>query len=170
MLQKTFFSKFQNLDYIYYTANNIIIFEQFLRKDYKIFFCKFYYIPQCYHTHLLKLTNYYIYSIVILWLKLIFRGKGYRMRRFKGFNKLTFNFGRSHWTKYMYNRDFFFTKKFRRQKIMCFIRFSADAKLIADELNSVKPLNIYTKRGLRWKKQPISRRFGKISQVVSLLH
>ncbi len=117
-----------------------------------------------------QLTLYYLYSITIFWLKLIFRGKGYRMRKFKKYNKLTFNFGRSHWTKYKYNRNLFFTKKLRRQKILCFTPFIENRDKLISDINLVKPLNVYTKRGLRWKKCAISRRFGKISQVVSLLH
>jgi hypothetical protein len=92
------------------------------------------------------------------------------MRKFKKCNKLTFNFGRSHWTKYKYDRGLFFTKKFRRQKILCFTPFIENRHKLIEDINNVKPLNVYTKRGLRWKKYAIKRRFGKISQVVSLLH
>ncbi len=170
MLQKVFFPGFYSFGFVAYVTNSVLIFEQFLRKNFKLFLCKFYYLHHHYYNMPRKLTLYYLYSVTIFWLKLIFRGKGYRMRKFKKLNKLTFNFGRSHWTKYKYNRDLYFTKKLRRQKILCFTAFQENRHQIVNDILSVKPLNVYTKRGLRWKKQSIKRRFGKISQVVSLLH
>jgi len=170
MLQKNFFPKFRQTNYIYYLHNNIIILEQGIKKNYKIYFCKFNFLHHKYSYFFQEIIIFYLNSLIIIWLKLIFRGKGYRMRKFKKANKLTFNFGRSHWTKYSYDQKLFFTKKFRRQKIMCLVRFFSDVSNFWNVLKSVKPLNMYTKRGLRWKKQKISRRFGKISQVVSSLH
>jgi len=111
MLEKIFFPALRSLNYIYYFNNSNVILEQILKKQYKLFFCKHLYLPTAYFFYSSKLTKYYTYSMVVMWLKMIFRGKGYRMRKFKRFNKFTFNFGRSHWTKSTYDRNFFFCKK-----------------------------------------------------------
>lgn len=112
----------------------------------------------------------YISSLyIVLWTRVIFKGKGYRLRKFKGYNKVTCNFGHSHWTRFSLTTNFFF-KKLRRQNYICLSKKLFETMLFQHYFKKVKPLNVYTKRGLRLKKQPIKRRFGKISQVVSSLH
>jgi hypothetical protein len=64
----------------------------------------------------------------------------------------------------------FFFKKIRRQNYMCIIKKYSQLKNFKKKIKFIKLLNVYTKRGLRLKKQFIRRRFGKISQVVSSLH
>lgn len=66
--------------------------------------------------------------------------------------------------------DNFFFKKLRRQNYICLLKKYSQLKLFKNNIKFLKRLNFYTKRGLRLKKQFIRRRFGKISQVVSLLH
>jgi len=103
-------------------------------------------------------------------MRVSFRGKGYRLRKFKKLNKLTLNFGHSHWAKISLNRDNYFFKKIRRQNYICVANNYSDYKTFKNDLKFFKALNVYTKRGLRLKKQFIRKRFGKISQVVSSLH
>lgn len=64
----------------------------------------------------------------------------------------------------------FFFKKMRRQNYICIIKKYSQLKSFKKKIKIIKSLNVYTKRGLRLKKQFIRRRFGKISQVVSSLH
>lgn len=46
-----------------------------------------------------KLRRFYIKTYSQHWLRINFKGKGYRLRKFKNYNKLTLNFGHSHWAK-----------------------------------------------------------------------
>lgn len=43
-----------------------------------------------------KLVKFIAYLHVYFWLKITFRGKGFRVRKFAKSRKMTFNFGRSH--------------------------------------------------------------------------
>lgn len=170
MLQTINFIKLKFFDFILYKFFFLLILEQFLKKNFKIYICKYYSFLLKNRSYRNKYNLYYLHTLTIFWLKLAFRGKGYRMRKFKKISKITFNFGRSHWTRLKYNCTSYYIRKYRRQKMLCFARFYKDLHQIIKLINLVKPLNFYTKRGLRWKKQYVLRRFGKISQVSSLLH
>lgn len=115
------------------------------------------------------LTFFYNYWLPV-WTRVIFRGKSYRIRNFKTFKKITFNFGHSHWTKFkFFHQDWSFFKRKRQSYVLISwnTQFLAIFKQI---LPHVRTMNKYTKRGLRLKQQPFVRRFGKISQMVSSLH
>lgn len=105
--------------------------------------------------------------MLIYWKRVVFKGKGFRMRKFKNSRKLTFNFGHSHWTKLRLRTFFIMFKRKRRQSQYFFCYY----KLLFDQMclliMNIRRINKYTKRGLRLKKQPIIRRFGKISQMLS---
>lgn len=117
-----------------------------------------------------KINNYLISTCLYYWFKIVFRGKGYRFRKFKNTNKLTCNFGYSHWSKILFNNKLIYIKKQKKQKFFCITIDYFEFKIFKDIFKTIKKLNCYTKRGLRLKKQYIKRRFGKISQVVSSLH
>jgi len=116
-----------------------------------------------------QLRKFLLNQLLVQWVKITFRGKGFRVRKFKKSKKMTFNFGCSHWTKLFFNSYFFFSIKIRRQNYLLFSLFTSlvDLKHV---ISNVKLMNRYTKRGLRLKKQIIKKRFGKVSQVVSSLH
>lgn len=116
------------------------------------------------------LSKFILKTYSIHWMRVSFRGKGYRLRKFKTLNKVTLNFGHSHWAKLALDSSIFFFKKLRRQNYLCFSKYYNLYKGLKLSLKLFKKLNSYTKRGLRLKKQYIKRRFGKISQVVSSLH
>ena len=124
----------------------------------------------------LNITNIKLFNKFILktysmhWFRVSFKGKGYRLRKFKKYNKLTLNFGHSHWARLVLNNKMFFFKKLRRQNYLCLAKNYFLYKKIKSGFKFFKKLNSYTKRGLRLKKQFIKKRFGKISQVVSSLH
>lgn len=113
--------------------------------------------------------NYIVNSFIVVWTRVIFKGKGYRIRNFKLNNKLTFNFGHSHWTKIKFIKYWFFFKR-KRQNYLIFTLYNRDMLKFRQELPHIRLLNRYTKRGLRLKIQCIVRRFGKISQYISSLH
>lgn len=106
---------------------------------------------------------------LIQWAHISFRGKSFRVRNFCRFNKFTFNFGYSHWTKLKLSVFWSFFKR-RRQRYVIFTYSIKDFKYFTRFFPNIRRYNCYTMRGLRLKKQPIVRRFGKISQHVSILH
>jgi hypothetical protein len=116
------------------------------------------------------INNYFIKTFIIFYFRLIWRGKAYRVRFFKKFNKFTFNFGYSHWTKLLYDINNYNVIKIKRQNYII-IYFNHKNKLyVLNFFNNIRTFNKYTKRGLRLKQTPVIRRFGKISQVNSSLH
>lgn len=117
-----------------------------------------------------KFKNFFIHSYLIYFLKIIWRGKAFRIRFFKKSNKFTFNFGHSHWLKLIYSNFKFNFFKIRRQGyIVQFFDEKLKKKLI-NYFNNLRCMNKYTKRGIRIKNTPYIKRFGKISQVNSSLH
>lgn len=107
--------------------------------------------------------------LTIFWHRVVFKGKGFRVRVRREDSRITLNFGYSHWTKlkFLENWDFF---KLYRQNYIIFTSNLYDSQNFCLLVSRIKVMNRYTLRGLRLKKQPIKRRFGKISQYVSSLH
>lgn len=112
---------------------------------------------------------YFIYSFMITWSRIIFKGKGFRIRNFQKDLKLTFNFGHSHWDRIKFYKFWFFWK-IKRQNYMIVSYSDSFMSQFIHMFPTIKLINRYTKRGLRLKRQAIIRRFGKISQHVSSLH
>ena len=114
-------------------------------------------------------TLWEAFQIILIpyWRRVVFKGKGFRMRKFKNSRKLTFNFGHSHWTKLRLRIYFIMFKRKRRQSQYFFCYYYLLFKQICQLIMNLRRINKYTKRGLRLKKQSIRRRFGKISQMLS---
>lgn len=109
------------------------------------------------------------------WTRFTFRGKAFRLRYYKRLNRFFFNLGFSHPAKLILTKVFLGARKPRpkertRQRYGIFCYCFAQLQLLNRETQSVKPYNPYTQRGLRLRSQPITRRFGKISQHISSLH
>jgi hypothetical protein len=109
------------------------------------------------------------YFFLFQWCHLGFRGKSYRIRNFCRVNKFTFNLGYSHWTKLKLLDNWSFYKR-RRQNYTVYSFFLKDFLFFKRLIPFIRFYNCYTMRGLRLRKQPIIRRFGKISQHISSLH
>ena len=122
------------------------------------------------HVDMLSFNKFFLKSYSVHWMRVSFKGKGYRLRKFRKYNKVTLNFGHSHWARVVLQTESFFFKKLRRQNYICLAQTYQFYKSIKSGFKFFKKLNTYTKRGLRLKKQFIKRRFGKVSQVVSSLH
>lgn len=105
--------------------------------------------------------------LIPYWRRVVFKGKGFRMRKFKNSRKLTFNFGHSHWTKLRLRAYFVMFKRKKRQSQYFYCYSQLLFTQICQLISQLRRINKYTKRGLRLKKQPIIRRFGKISQMLS---
>ena len=169
MLPKKITHIFPNFLYLAFKTLGVSIVQIFFRTNLSFFFpLNSGYVYQ--NQHLLKKFNrFFLKSFSIHWVRVSFRGKGYRLRKFKKFNRLTLNFGHSHWTRLILTESFFF-KKIKRQNYICLINSFYKLNCLKHYIKFIKKLNSYTKRGLRLRRQFIRKRFGKISQVVSSLH
>lgn len=117
-----------------------------------------------------KLRSFFAHSYVIYFLKIIWRGKAFRIRFFKKSNKFTFNFGHSHWLKLIFDTKNFNFYKIRNQSYLTLFQWRHQISTIINSFNNIKKMNKYTKRGIRVKTTAYIKRFGKISQVNSSLH
>lgn len=116
------------------------------------------------------LKKYYTYTFITFYLRIIWRGKAYRVRLFKKNQKFTLNFGHSHWCKLWYNINFFKFFKIKRQNYVVLFNSRWDDFYLKFLFTKIRIYNKYTRRGIKLKKTPYVRRFGKISQVNSSLH
>ena len=157
---------FKNIVFI---IQNLSVCSYKLTRDYNLLITMSTLYSKSNFVNLRKFNKFILKSFSIHWVRVSFRGKGYRLRKFKKINKLTLNFGHSHWAKLLLTNHFFF-RKIRRQNYLCLISGYSFLKTLKSGVKFFKKLNSYTKRGLRLKKQFIKKRFGKISQVVSSLH
>lgn len=116
------------------------------------------------------LYNYYTYTFIIYYLRIVWRGKAYRVRFFKKSNKFTFHFGHSHWVKFMYDTNQFKFSRIKRQSYVVIFSWRFEYFLLKNFFNNIRTYNKYNRRGIRIKKTPYIKRFGKVSQVNSILH
>ena len=109
----------------------------------------------------LKLVNHYTLSGIFLkYLALSFTGKGHRLV-FNDRKVTTFNFGHSH-LYYVY----FFELKMLQVTKLKFLFLGLNAfilKNITVKLYHTKPINIFTWRGVRYRKQILRKKTGKVS-------
>lgn len=107
--------------------------------------------------------------------RVTFRGKSYRIRYFKKINKFTLNFNYSHWTKVKLSDSWIISRRKRKKErdrqryLLLTTNYTLMPKFI-HFFKNIRFYNCYTMRGLRFRTQPIIRRFGKLSQHVSILH
>jgi hypothetical protein len=170
MSQKKILYNSSLFDYTTFCSQNFFLTVYFFKnKFYFILPINFFYFKS--ELYLMKQFNlFFLKTFSLHWMRVSFRGKGYRLRKFKKINKVTLNFGHSHWSRLILSNQYFFFKKIRRQNYLCFSKYYFFYKNLKINIRKFKKLNSYTKRGLRLRKQYIRRRFGKISQVVSSLH
>lgn len=116
------------------------------------------------------LKLFFSHTFVNYFTKIIWRGKAYRVRFFKTSSKFTLNFGHSHWLKIIFKKNYFNFFKIRRQSYLILFAKRLDSSFLKNIFNKMRVYNRYTRRGIRLKKTPYIRRFGKISQVNSILH
>lgn len=155
---------------IVFFCDNSWLCQYFLKNDFKLLLVLSVFYNKINSKDSLKLNKFILKTYSMHWFRVSFRGKGYRLRKFRTHNKVTLNFGHSHWAKLALQSSIFFFKKLRRQNYLCFAKNYFFYKSLKNNIKFFKKLNTYTKRGLRLKKQFIKKRFGKISQVVSSLH
>jgi ribosomal protein L6P/L9E len=99
-----------------------------------------------------KLNNYYF-------LKIKFKGKGYKIGFFKKKKIINFYFGKSHKSIFVYNN--LKIKKLSKYKFILLKNNFNNLKKICYKLIKIKQINEYTNRGLRSSRQIIIKRKGK---------
>lgn len=143
-----------------------------LKKINNIFFILLNYNQNFYKKTIIieKYENYFSNSFIIYFLRIIWRGKAFRIRYFKKNNKFTLNFGHSHWLKLLFNVKIFNFIKLKRQNYLVLFENYKNNEMLKFFFNNLKKINKYTKRGIRVKNTPYIKRFGKISQINSSSH
>lgn len=109
-------------------------------------------------------------SIILYWKKILFKGKSYKIKLASKNTKITLRMGFSHWTKFRLHNFSGSIRKYKRQKFIIFTYSFYSLYRFLGQLTKIRPINPYTKRGLRLTQQYIKRRSGKLSQVLSSLH
>lgn len=156
----------KNYIYIY---NNTFYFSFFLKKD-TFFFEKttnfiiiFNSYPNFRNEDILilekKILQFLTCLLIYYKIKIKFKGKGLKITKYKNLRGLKFFFGKSHMTYFIYKK--ILLKKIRKYK---FILLSINLKLlgkISKIITLIKPLNYYTKRGLRNSKECWYKRISK---------
>lgn len=97
-------------------------------------------------------------------IKIKFKGKGFKIKFNKKLKIIKFYFGKSHMT-------FFKLKKIKLKKITKYKFILKNLnfwklKTNALKITKIKPVNVYTLRGIRLSKQMISKRKGKKSSYI----
>ena len=118
----------------------------------------------------LKLETIIRSCIISYWKKILFKGKSYKIKVVSKGNKITLRMGFSHWTKFVLHSFTGYIYKYGRQKFIIFTPIFLNLALLVAQISKIRPINPYTKRGLRFSQQYIKRRSGKLSQALSSLH
>lgn len=96
--------------------------------------------------------------------KIKFKGKGFKIKFNKKLKLIKFYFGRSHMTFFKLNK--IKLKKVTKYKfVLKGLNFSK-LKRKSSEITWIKPVNVYTLRGIRLSKQIIRKRKGKKSSYI----
>lgn len=112
-----------------------------------------------------KLLNNFLKTFEnYFFIKIKFKGKGFKIKFNKKLKLIKFYFGRSHLT-------FFKLKKVKLKKITKYkfllksLNFEK-LKTKSNKITCIKPVNVYTLRGIRLSRQFISKRKGKKSSYI----
>lgn len=95
-----------------------------------------------------------------LFIKIKYKGKSYKW--FKKNTAIILRFGYSH-VAFTQIPDFFFSKKIGKMKLIFFGTSYFDLRGFLSDIIVWRPMNIYNGRGLRFAKQLVFRKFGKVS-------
>jgi len=159
-----------NNKFIIYNYNNFLFYQLAEPKD-----CTLIKIDEETKSFIIKtkttknFTNLYIQLLHIFFFswdsyffeKIKFKGKGYRIAFQRKKKMMTFYFGHSHDTIFIFR--WVLIKKPHKYKFIIFNNNLQKLKHLNKKILQIKPLNIYTKRGLRNFRQIVYKRKGKKS-------
>jgi hypothetical protein len=146
--------------YIYSLIYFFQIYINFFFNIWKLIYVSNIMIIHSYASYYLKTILSYFFRL--LFIKLRFIGKGYKLliRKNSLHNIILFNFGYSH--RYYIYIYFFYMLQTAKTKFIFFGLNYFLLKIVLQRLYLIKPLNIFTLRGLRFAKQCILKKIGKI--------
>jgi len=118
------------------------------------------YTPNFYKLYFKQLTNIFYSFSKLFFLKLKFKGKGYYIYK-NSRNTITTQFGHSH---RIYIYAYFTTVKFlTKTTVFLFGSSKHDILTIGHSIKNSKFINIFTGRGVRFARQIIYKKTGKVS-------
>lgn len=106
------------------------------------------------------LVNFLLTIFYFFLIKVRYKGKSYKWFRTK--RSIVLKFGHSHLV-YFSKLSYFYSKKLSRMKLLFFGVNEFFFKKYFSSIIWWKPLNVYHNRGLRFAKQRVFRKFGKVS-------
>jgi ribosomal protein L6P/L9E len=110
-------------------------------------------------------ANKYLKTFEIyFFIKIKFKGKGFKIKFNKKLRLIKFFFGRSHVTFYKLKK--LKLKKINKYKFLLKGLNLSKLKKNASNITKIKPVNVYTLRGIRVSRQYISKRKGKKSSYI----
>lgn len=117
-------------------------------------------VPYCYELFLRSLFSLFTIFNKPIFLKIRFRGKGYYMYK-NHRNTVAPQFGYAH-RVYVYAQACS-VRFLSKTKILLFGLSKSDALLVGRGIKAVKPINIFTGRGVRFARQIVYKKTGKVS-------
>jgi len=115
-------------------------------------------IPLTNSTKLTNILNNFLFNWTTFFFnKIIFSGRGFKIKKKKNYIFLFFN--KSHVSLYIYNN--IIIKKLTRNKLLFFHKNQNIHTNDINKILNIRFVNIYTKRGLRLSRQIILKRKGK---------
>lgn len=153
-MKNIFLYKNLNNKKIIYTNKNI--------KNKKYFYKKF-----------IKMFIYFFYNLIIkkiynFFTRIKHYGKSYTLKKKR--KVLICRFGQSHFINIMYKNIFVIKAKKKRKTFFIKLKKITTFIKLKRIIKKIRPINHYTKRGLRLGNYKFIKRFGKISQAFSKLH
>lgn len=108
------------------------------------------------------ISSSYISNFIYIWdsfflKKLKFKGKGYRILTKK--DLLIFSFNHSHITWFLFFN--IICRKYTKQKYIFIYKNNSKLNDILSNIKNIKPINIFTKRGIRLSTQKVFKKIGK---------
>lgn len=117
-------------------------------------------IPNKNNFFMVNFLNQFLKSLdIYFFFKIKFKGKGYRIRFYKKNKIVKFYFGKSHITFFFFKK--LILKKISKYKFIIKGPNYFNIKNTAVKISKIKPINVYTLRGLRLSRQKIFKRKGK---------
>ena len=112
-----------------------------------------------------KEINKYLKTFEIyFFIKIKFKGKGFKIKFNKKLKLIKFFFGRSHITYYVLKK--IKLKKITKYKFILKSLNLSKLRKKASDITYIKPVNLYTLRGIRISRQTIKKRKGKKSSYM----
>lgn len=100
--------------------------------------------------------------------KIRYHGKGYKIRKSNKTCRLNFRFGKSHWTRVLFDNNIFNVRRTKKNTYTFLSIKSYNLVDLKKLIKKIKGVSHYTKRGVRLTRQYFKKRFGKVSQANSV--